>query len=97
MEIIETCPSFGRSMAITIVSVRNEPPGRRSEPISRKLTVSWSSSGATGVNCRFRSSVGAGAGLVSAAMAGSGVGVSGMNGRLVGVGRIVPVGVGKTG
>src|SRR5512145_2720784 len=40
IEISETCPSFGRRMAMTIVSVRKEPPGRRSEPISKKLTVS---------------------------------------------------------
>src|ERR687883_493337 len=40
IEIRETCPSFGRRIAITIVSVRKEPPGRLSEPISKKLTVS---------------------------------------------------------
>src|SRR5215211_3851144 len=40
IEISETWPSFGRRMAITIVSVRKEVPERRSEPISKKLTVS---------------------------------------------------------
>src|SRR5215213_4068185 len=40
MEISETCPSFGRRMAIRSVSVRKEPPGRLSEPINKKLTVS---------------------------------------------------------
>src|SRR5215212_8099875 len=40
IEISETWPSLGRRMAITMVSVRKEPPGRRSEPISKKLTVS---------------------------------------------------------
>src|SRR5512140_2356928 len=39
IEISETWPSFGRRMAMTMVSVRKEPPGRLSEPISRKLTV----------------------------------------------------------
>src|SRR5512147_2518262 len=39
-EINETWPSFGRRIAMTMVSVRKEPPGRLSEPISRKLTVS---------------------------------------------------------
>lgn len=97
MEIIATCPSLGRSMAMTMVSVRNEPPGRLSEPINRKLTVSWSSSGATGVSCRFKSSVGNGAGLGSWATAGSSVAVARMTGMFVGVGRMVPVGVGKTG
>jgi hypothetical protein len=43
------------------------------------------------------SSVGKGAVLVNAATNASGVAVAGRNGRLVGVGRIVPVGVGKTG
>src|SRR5215207_4279279 len=40
IEISETCPSFGRRMAIRSVSVRKEPPGRLSEPINKKLTVS---------------------------------------------------------
>ena len=40
IEISETCPSFGRRMAITIVSVRKDVPERTSEPINRKLTVS---------------------------------------------------------
>src|SRR5512143_1800906 len=40
IEISETWPSFGRRMAMTMVSVRKEPPGRLSEPISRKLTGS---------------------------------------------------------
>src|SRR5918993_3458108 len=40
MEISETCPSSGRTMTITIVSVRKEVPERRSEPINKKLTVS---------------------------------------------------------
>src|ERR1044072_8548500 len=40
IEISETWPSFGRRMAITIVSVRKDEPERRSEPINRKLTVS---------------------------------------------------------
>jgi len=82
---------------MTMVSVRKEPPGRRSEPISRKFIVSWLSRGATGVSCRFTSSVGSGAGLVNAATKGSEVEVARMKGGLVGVGRIVPVGVGKTG
>jgi len=43
------------------------------------------------------SSVGIGAVLVSAATNNSGVAVSCTNGALVGVGRMVPVGVGKTG
>jgi hypothetical protein len=43
------------------------------------------------------SRVGSGAVLVKAATSGSGVEVAGRNGGLVGVGRIVPVGVGKTG
>jgi len=84
-------------MAITMVSVRKEPPGRRSDPISRKLTVSWSSSGATGVSCRSKSKVGKGAGLGRFATAGSSVAVTRITGILVGVGKIVPVGVGKTG
>src|SRR5512143_1734821 len=42
MEIIETWLFFGQRMTITIVSVRKEPPGRLSEPISRKLRVSLS-------------------------------------------------------
>lgn len=41
--------------------------------------------------------MGSGAVLVRAATNGSGVLVAGRNGGLVGVGRIVPVGVGKTG
>src|SRR5687768_8780106 len=40
IEINETCPSFGRRTAITIVSVRKEVPERTSEPINKKLTVS---------------------------------------------------------
>src|SRR6185295_12774793 len=40
MEMSETCPSLGRRMAMTIVSVRNDVPERLSDPISRKLTVS---------------------------------------------------------
>src|ERR671925_1667487 len=40
IEINETCPSFGRRTAITIVSVRKDVPERRSEPINKKLTVS---------------------------------------------------------
>ena len=40
MEMSETCPSLGRRMATTIVSVRKEVPERLSEPISRKLMVS---------------------------------------------------------
>jgi hypothetical protein len=42
MEIIEACACRGHRITITIVSVRYDPPGRLSEPISRKLTVSVS-------------------------------------------------------
>lgn len=93
----DTCPSCGRIKAITSVSVRKEPPGRRSEPISRKLTVSWLSSGATGVSCRSRSSVGRGIESTGAVWVGPSVKAGTTNGLLVGVGRMVPVGVGKTG
>src|SRR3989304_1484128 len=37
MEMSETWSSFGRRIAITIVSVRYAEPGRLSEPISRKV------------------------------------------------------------
>ena len=40
MEMSETCPSSGRRMATTIVSVRKDVPERLSEPMSRKLMVS---------------------------------------------------------
>ena len=70
-------------MAITIVSVRKEPPGLRSEPINRKLTVScpllrtWLpdasmvDSGAIVLTSIFGSMVGG-----SVCVAGAGVGVS---------------------
>ena len=45
----ETCPSLGQTTATMIVSVRYDDPGRRSEPISRKLIVSLSVSGGRAV------------------------------------------------
>src|SRR5262245_61461221 len=98
----ETCPSLGRRMAITMVSVRNEPPGLRSEPINRKLTVScpllstWLpegsmvDSGASVLANIFGSMVG------NSVCVGAGLGVS-VTGLNVGEGKNVPVGVQGTG
>lgn len=66
MEMRETCPSLGRRMATTIVSVRKDEPDRRSEPMSRKLMVSCPlakdgsmvESGATVLIRKFGSTVG---------------------------------------
>ncbi len=74
MEIIDTWPSLGHSTTTSIVSVRNVPPGRLSDPISMKLRLSppdsWGTGGgasasldATGGaaavgNSEFRSTVG---------------------------------------
>src|SRR5687768_6937054 len=100
IEMSETCPSCGRRIAITIVSVRNDVPDRRSEPISKKLTVScpllstWLLPDAsivengTRVLIRtFGSMVGSG---VSVGGGTVGVGVEGAN---VGEGRRVVVGL----
>lgn len=90
----ETCPSLGQTMAMTIVSVRYDEPGRLSEPMSRKLIVSLSVRGGRAVGSTAKASATGGAAsvgnnwLISTVAVGSIGGIA--VGEIVSVGRICP-------
>lgn len=65
IEMRETCPSRYQTMATNKVSVRwDVPVGRRSDPMSRKLMVSLSVRGGSGVGLTINASAGGGAAWV---------------------------------
>src|SRR5512142_407197 len=84
MEIIETWPSFGQKITTTIVSVRNEEPGRLSEPIRRKLRVSPSVRTGRGAGAAPTSAGAGGAAAVGKRVAASAVGLGSTGGSEVG-------------
>jgi hypothetical protein len=90
MEISETCPSLGQTIATTMVSVRYEDPGRLSDPISRKLIVSLSVREGKAVGFTAGISAAGGAAEVGKSWAISTVAVD--CGGWVGVGDTVSVG-----
>src|SRR5512133_2542303 len=89
MEIIETWPSFGHRITMTSVSVRNEAPGRLSEPISRKFTVSPSVRFGNGSGAPAAFDGGGGAAAVGKRAATSTVGLGSTGGSPVGEGVVV--------
>src|SRR5512142_456320 len=90
---MDTCPSFGHRITTTIVSVRNELPGRLSEPINRKLIESLSVSSGRGAGAALAASDGGGAASVGKSAAISTVGLGWAADWSVGA----AVGVGKNG